>query len=282
MHTGTYNIHILQESKMRADGGLVFGNVPKSEWSKLVDCDENNKVLIGVNLLLITGKGINMLVDTGAGTKWSRRHRQVLGLEQTCSIEQMLENVNLSVSDITHVVLTHLHYDHAGGLTYFTDNKNEVKPVFPNALFFIQKNEWDTACNPDDTSRVLYKIKDFLPLLDTKRVRFITGNQEIMPGISVRITGGHTYSHQMVVIEDEIKNILFPADICPTQYHTTLALREAYDLFPVDTLQARKLFIKKALRKNTLIAFSHSDRPNFFHLSGEFDQPKLEEINATQ
>ena len=279
MITGKYKVTALQDNTMKADGGLVFGAIPKTEWSHYMHSDEKNRVNLGINQLLIQANKLNILVDTGIGNKFKKRHREILGIKSNLGIIKELADIGLSPLDITHVILTHLHYDHSGGLTKFSENGEEVLPVFKNAEYIIQKDEWKTACNPDDTSRLLYKYQDFLPINASKKLNFIKGNANIADSISVMITGGHTASHQMVILEDSDARILFPADICPTQFHLAFTSREAFDLYPSDTLQARKLLIKKALRKDSYIVFSHSESPDFFKLEGDFNHPKIIKVN---
>lgn len=280
MKTGKYKVYALQENQMKADGGLVFGAVPKSVWSKAMASDNDNKVSLGINQFLISGEGVNILIDTGVGTKLTERHRKLLGLKSNDGISKRLQELNLYVSDITHVILTHLHYDHAGGLTKLSEDKEEILPVFPNAQYYIQRGEWESASNPDDTSRALYKFSDFLPLVTSGKVNFIKGNSSIIGGLSVLVTGGHTENHQMVILEDTDKTVIFPADICPTQYHLTIASREAFDLFPADTLKARTLFVKKALKERSLVAFSHSQSPVFFKVTGDLNNQKVEVVDV--
>lgn len=267
MKTGKYQIEVLHEGLMSVDGGVAFSGLPRSEWMQFAPPDSNNHIRLGINQLLIRGNGINMLVDTGIGNKLRPRKRQLMGLEDALPIKERLAKTGLDVNDITHVVLTHLHYDHCGGMTE-TDG-DSVRAVFPNALYFVQKTEWQTAANPDEISRSSYCPHDFLPLLQTGRLKLLNGDIEIAESIRVEVTGGHTAAHQIVKIEDSDARVVFPADICPTPHHFLPDRREAFDLYPCDTLIARRNLHRYLIRPNTWVVFSHAVSGSFFRLDAE-------------
>jgi glyoxylase-like metal-dependent hydrolase (beta-lactamase superfamily II) len=126
------------------------------------------------------------------------------------------------------VVLSHLHYDHCGGATEAAGDS--IEPVFGNAIHYIQKDEWQAACNPDEISRSSYAPHDFLPLHQNGKIKFLTGDCEIEEGIFLEVSGGHTAAHQIVKIEDSDFRIIYPGDICPTPFHLQPERREAFDL----------------------------------------------------
>lgn len=264
MITGKYQIDILHEGTMRVDGGVVFAGMPRCEWEAITPPDDKNKISLGINQLLIRGSGINMLVDTGIGNKIRPRKRELMGIETSASLCERLKAYGLTPADITHVVFSHLHYDHCGGATEAIDD--DIRPVFPAATFFIQKDEWSAARNPDEISRSSYCLHDFLPLYETGRIKFINGDCEIEEGIFLEVTGGHTAAHQLIRIEDTACRLIYPADICPTPFHLAPERREAFDLFPSATLQARKTLLRRAMRADTLFAFSHSCEKSFFRI----------------
>ncbi|GAB4271145.1 MAG: MBL fold metallo-hydrolase [Candidatus Rifleibacteriota bacterium] len=281
MKTGRYRIDILHEGTMCVDGGLAFGGIPRTEWETFARPDHNNRVILGLNQLLIRGEKENILVDTGMGNKLRPRKKQLMGIVQHASIEENLKRFNLSLTDITKVVFTHLHYDHAGGATALLETSDEIACVFPNAKFIIQRNEWKAASNPDEISRSSYYAHDFIPLCETGRLELINGDQEISEGIFLEVTGGHTAAHQLVKIEDLDKNVIFPGDICPTPWHLNPESRETFDLFPCETLQARKRLITKALKNNSLIVFSHDLNPVFYQLNGKPEKPEATPVNES-
>jgi glyoxylase-like metal-dependent hydrolase (beta-lactamase superfamily II) len=279
--TGKYQIDILHEGTMRVDGGVTFGTLPKTVWEKFAHPDENNRISLGLNQLLIRGEKLNILVDTGMGSKLRPRKKQVMGITQNSSIEERLKNFNLGLADITHVVFTHLHYDHAGGATVIDEKNDEVFSIFPDAVFVIQKNEWQAASNPDDISRLCYYLHDFIPLCQTGRLQLINGDLELADGIFLEVTGGHTAAHQLVRIEDEKHQVIFPGDICPTRWHLNPESRESFDLFPYETMQSRRRLVSEACKNNSLIAFSHGIKPAFYQLEGKPDKPEAKEFNET-
>jgi len=267
VNTGKYQVEVLHEGLMVVDGGVAFAGLPRSEWMQFAPPDSNNHIKLGINQLLIRGNGLNMLVDTGIGNKLRPRKRQLMGLEGAMPIKERLARTGLSVDDITHVILTHLHYDHSGGMTESIGDS--IEAVFPRAVYFIQKTEWLTAANPDEISRSSYCPHDFLPLLQTGRLKLLNGDSEIADSIRVEVTGGHTAAHQIVKIEDSEARVVFPADICPTQHHFMPERREAFDLYPCDTLIARRNLHRYLLKPNTWVVFSHSVSGSFFRFNNE-------------
>ncbi|MDD3146842.1 MAG: MBL fold metallo-hydrolase [Candidatus Riflebacteria bacterium] len=264
MITGKYQVDILHEGQMLVDGGIAFAGIPRSEWQTFAPPDANNRVRFGLNQLLVRGPGLNMLVDTGMGDKIRPRKRELMGLSDSSQMRERLAALGVAPDDITHVVLSHLHYDHCGGATEVAGDS--IKPVFKNAFYYIQKNEWKAAVNPDEISRSSYCIHDFLPLHENNRLKLINDDVEIAEGIFLEVSGGHTAAHQIIRIHDSSFRVVFPGDICPTPFHLSPERREAFDLFPGDTLQARKLLIKRGQRPDTLIVFSHACSGNFFKL----------------
>lgn len=264
MIIGKYQVDILHEGQMLVDGGIAFSGMPRSEWEIFAKPDTRNRIQLGINQLLVRGNGFNMLVDTGLGDKIRTRKRELMGLSPARKMHERLHPFGLTPEDITHVVFSHLHYDHCGGATELVGN--EVRPVFSNASFYIQTDEWNAAINPDEISRSSYYLHDFLPLYETGKLKFISGDLEIAEGIFIEVTGGHTAAHQIVRIEDKQMRLIYPADICPTPFHLSPERREAFDLFPCATLAARKILIRRAIRPDTLLVFSHSTIGSFFRL----------------
>jgi glyoxylase-like metal-dependent hydrolase (beta-lactamase superfamily II) len=215
------------------------------------------------------------------GSKIRPRKKQLMGIEQITDLESNLKNFSLRLEEITHVVFTHLHYDHAGGTTRIDPNSKEVFCVFPNAEFFVQSQEWKFACSPDNISRAAYFIMDFLPLAETGRLRLINGDIEVADGIFIEITGGHTAAHQMVRIEDKKYEIIFPGDICPTPHHLRPLGRESFDLYPMQTLQARQALINKILNKQALLVFSHGLKQKFYQITGTPENPEAIEFHES-
>jgi len=262
--TGKYQINVLQEGRMWVDGGTAFAGMPRSEWEAFASPDAKNRIQLGINFLLIRGEGLNILVDTGIGRKFRLARLQMMGMENALPASKQIEKFGITADDITHVVFTHLHFDHCGGSTESAGE--ETKAIFRKAVLLIQKDEWQAACQPDEFSRSSYHVHDFMPLLETGNIRFINGDHEIADGISLEVSGGHTAAHQIIKIRDNRLNVVYPADICPTPLHINPQRHEAFDLYPIETLRARNTLLRRALRPDTLVAFSHAQDAAFYRI----------------
>ncbi len=274
------SVHIIESGTMEVDGGAVFGIIPKVIWEKRMKPDSRNRVRLGIRQVLVKGPDFRLLIDTGAGTKLPPDARGGFRLSESRSWSDRLSPFGVGPDEITHVVLTHLHFDHVGGASEFDAERNSILPAFPNAELFVDRNEWAFGLQCDERSRGSYLLRDLLPLQAAGKVRFTTGDQEIIGGVSTVRTGGHTADHRMVVLRHRGLRIFFPGDICPTRHHLNPAWRSAIDLFPLESERAQRKMIEQALKEDHRIVFSHDPDGGWYRITGSPRFPRAEGADA--
>jgi glyoxylase-like metal-dependent hydrolase (beta-lactamase superfamily II) len=252
---GKFDLSIVRECMFKLDGGAMFGVVPKTLWNKSLPADEENRVYMACNLLVICTPNGRVLVETGMGDRWSDLERQRYGLESLVESDRMLAKCGLRNEDIDAVVISHLHFDHIGGGVRLVDG--ELKPTFPNAKYIIQKGEWDFAYKANARAKASYRPDDFEPLLKQNVVQFVDGEHEVLPGVFVKVTGGHTSHHQVVYFESEGEKGVYFADVVPTKSHIQPAWVMGYDHHPLETCDVKSEWLGKAARENWLVVFDH-------------------------
>ncbi|MCK5683590.1 MBL fold metallo-hydrolase [bacterium] len=243
--------------KYKIDGGVIFGLVPKVMWKKHFKVDENNYLELNLNTILIQCGKSNIIIDTGLGTKMDDRLRKILAVDSVQDIlGQRLAELNLTPDDITHVIPTHLHFDHCGGNTKIQDD--ETVPCFPKAKYIFQKKEWDDAMSPDERTRGTYFQDNFAPI-PQNMIKFIDGNETIADDqITLQYSGAHSCGHQMIRIKGTgSSDFIFTGDMFPLRTNINLPWVSATDLFPRDTLNFKRTFLKEALENQHVLALSH-------------------------
>ena len=256
MRLGSSEISIVSDGIMRMDGGSMYGVVPKAIWSRRDPPDRKNRVQVGLNCLLIRNGGKTVLVDAGAGTKYDQRTRSIYGM-RVGRLVGNLRQQGIGPGDIDLVVLTHLHFDHAGGCTRYRRGTTEAVPVFPKATHLAQRADYLEATETNERTRLAYNMDDFAPLEQAKQLEMLVGDTELLPGLWVRHTGGHTAGHQMVYLESDGEKAACFGDIVPTAEHVPLNYITAIDLYPMETLAAKRRWLAEAERDNWLLFFSH-------------------------
>lgn len=262
---GPYKIHSLSTTSFGLDGGAMFGTVPKVLWNKTNPADEYNRITMDCRCLVLESENHKVLIDTGLGGDFVEKYGPKLGLKFSemyaiptgakSGIEAALKKLNFKTSDITHVILTHLHFDHAGGATKSKDNK--LVPTFEKAEYFIQKDNIETALAPNLREKASYYKSNFEPLAEAGVLTILEGNQEILPNISFSISNGHTRGQQNVWVEDEQTSLLYCADLIPTATHVRLPWVMGYDLNPLMIIEEKKTELQKAVEKNSYLFFEH-------------------------
>jgi glyoxylase-like metal-dependent hydrolase (beta-lactamase superfamily II) len=256
MRLGNYVLHPIETGRFALDGGAMFGVVPKPLWEKTNPPDEKNRIELAARALLIIGNGKNILVDVGNGAKYNEKLTSIYKLDTTkYDIVSSLKKHKLVPADITDVILTHLHFDHAGGSTF--DDNGEVKPTFPKAKYFVQREHWRAANNPTERDRASFFKEDFMPLQFYGLIEYTGGEGEIFPGISVRIVNGHTAALQCPVISDGTTTLFYCADLIPTISHVNLPWIMAYDLHPLVTLEEKRRILNQAADESWILFFEH-------------------------
>jgi glyoxylase-like metal-dependent hydrolase (beta-lactamase superfamily II) len=256
MKIGNYTLYPIETGSFALDGGAMFGVVPKPLWEKANPPDEKNRIDLAARALLIVGEGKKILVDVGNGTKYNEKLTSIYKFDTSRSdLLSSLKKHGLSPADITDVILTHLHFDHAGGSTTVTNG--EVVPTFPKAKYYVQREHWRAANNPTERDRASFFKEDFMPLQFFGQVEHTDGEGEIFPGISVKILNGHTTALQCPVISDGTTTLFYCADLMPTTTHVQLPWIMAYDLRPLVTLEEKKKILDHAAEESWILFFEH-------------------------
>jgi len=230
--------------------------VPKPLWEKTNPADERNRITLSARSLLIVGGGRKILVDTGNGSKASAKHADIYRIDNRESeLLRSLRAVDVATNEITDVILTHLHWDHAGGST-FVEN-GELKPRFPNARHYVQKAHWDWAMNPTEKDRASFIVADYMLLKEQGMLEFVDGEGELFPQISMLVMNGHTTAQQLPKISDGKNALLFCCDLIPTTSHIPLPFIMGYDLRPLTTLADKKCILAQACSECWTLFFQH-------------------------
>ena len=258
---GSLTIHAIQSGGQKLDGGAMFGVVPKVLWERRIPADERNRIQLGMRCLLIEHASGLVLVDTGAGNKEDQKFKAMYGIENDGAdgrtlLEDGLRETGARPEDVAIVINTHLHFDHAGGNTY-RDESGKVRPSFPNARYFVKRGEYDYATHTNERTSASYFERNFMPVVATGKFEFVSREREIVKGIRVVPTPGHTPFHQSVLIDSGGERAFFLGDLCPTHAHLPLPWIMGYDVEPLVTLETKRRILRQAEDEGWLLVFEH-------------------------
>ena len=257
MQIGDYRVEIIPDTEFRLDGGAMFGVVPRNLWAQVCPADEQNRIRLNMNCLFVDTGAENVLIETGIGDKWTTRDIGMYGIERERSLSETLQaKTGVTADEITIVVNTHLHFDHAGGNTT-TNTEGNVGPTFKNARYFVSAKELEHADNPSERDRASYLRDNWVPLRESGQLEVRDDDYEVVPGLRMQTVPGHNRSMQCWRLDRAEQTLFGFADLVPTRAHIRLPWIMGYDLFPLETLAAKKRLLPKAVEENWLCLFYH-------------------------
>lgn len=261
-------VTVINTGFFKLDGGAMFGVVPKSMWSKLNPPDENNMCTWAMRCLLVEDGNRKILIDTGIGTKQSEKFRSHFSPTNIIDFNSDLDNYGFEASEITDVLLTHFHFDHAGGvLTH--NQKGEIIPTFPNARVWSNDYHLDWALNPNERERASFLKENIQPLLDFNVLDLveIEDNVKFSDSITLDFVYGHTGAMMIPTIHlDSGKKIIFCADLLPSSFHVGIPYIMAYDVQPLVTLREKEILFEKACDGQTFLFTEHDPFTNYIQV----------------
>jgi len=258
---GDLVVHGIQAGGQRLDGGAMFGVVPKPLWERRIAADERNRIQLGMRCLLIEHPSGLVLVDSGAGNKENAKFHDIYAVENAgangrTALEDGLAQLGVSPEQIAFLISTHLHFDHAGGNT-FIDEAGVVRPTFPRARYFVQRGEYEFATHPNERTAASYFDRNYAPTLESGQLELLEGESEIVDGIGVMVTAGHTPYHQSIVIRSAGETAIFLGDLVPTHAHLPLPWIMGYDVEPLVTLESKRGLLKRVEQGEWTVIFEH-------------------------
>jgi glyoxylase-like metal-dependent hydrolase (beta-lactamase superfamily II) len=262
VNLGDLELHLLVAGRWKADGGLMFGVVPKVLWEKQRPADGNNMVDCACVGLIARVNGRVIVCETGIGTKLSEKRALQVALREPEGLLMSLQSLGIRPDEVDAVITTHLHWDHAGGLTR-RDEHGGLELTFKRARHFIQRTEWDFALHPDVRSQAGYVADDFTPLADGHRsVEFLDGDSEVLPGVHLRHVGGHTPGSQILVLRSGELACAVTGDLVCQTPHLRVPWTMSADIEPLRVLEQKARLFEEAERHRWLLVLSHEpDQP---------------------
>ena len=261
-------LYSVNSGYFKLDGGAMFGVVPKSMWNKLNPADENNMCSWAMRCLLIEDGNQLILIDNGMGNKQDAKFFGHYYLHGEDSLDKSLAQYGFSADDITDVVLTHLHFDHCGGSIIREGDR--FLPAFKNARYWSNERHWDWAVHPNDREKASFLKENILPIRESGQLQMVDLSnpmeQAVIPGtvkssfhssIGFFIANGHTDAMMLPVIEYKNKTIVYMADLLASAAHIPIPYVMAYDMFPLKTLEEKKIFLNAAQQNDCILFFEH-------------------------
>ena len=256
MKIGQYQLYSIETSEFALDGGAMFGIIPKPLWEKKAPADQYNRISMVTRSLLLVSDDHKIIVDTGNGTKWQEKFKDIYRIElNNMNLERSLANYGFTPEDITDVYCTHLHFDHVGGNTKSVDGK--LEPVFPNSKYWIQNENWELANSPSEKDQGSFMADDWTVLLENGMIHFVDGREPFLPGITQELTYGHTTGLMHPIVEDSARKLIYMADLIPMAAHIPLPWVMAYDIHPVQTVQEKSEILPRIVNEEWIIFFEH-------------------------
>jgi glyoxylase-like metal-dependent hydrolase (beta-lactamase superfamily II) len=252
---GDWTLDTVDAGYLWLDGGSMFGSVPKPLWSRTNPADERNRIRLAMRCMLLRGHGRTVLVDDGLGDKVSDKFRDIYRVETEPSLERSLAALGLRPDDVTDVVLTHLHFDHAGGSTVRTPDG--LRPWQPRARWYVQRRNWDNAHAPNPRERASYLPENFDALMEAGVLTLWDGPQRPWPGVETIGVDGHTRGQQLVRVEGGGQVAYFVTDLIPTAAHVRIPFVMGYDVAAIETMAEKRSLLERATREQAWIVLEH-------------------------
>jgi glyoxylase-like metal-dependent hydrolase (beta-lactamase superfamily II) len=238
------------------DGGAIFGVVPKRVWQKRYPCDKDNFCTLAMRLLLIdTGKRL-VLIDSGTGDK-QLEYLKYYGFKGVVDFDAELEKLGYRCSDVTDIIMTHLHFDHCGGNTSFNADRSGYELTFPNATAWVGKAQWENFLNPNVREGDSYFRENMQPVADAGKLRIVETDETVCEGICVKVCNGHTVGQLLPYIDSPAGTIVYTGDVIPVSPCVPLAWISAYDIFPITSMEEKSVLLSEASAKNQILFFEH-------------------------
>ncbi|HUO86060.1 MAG TPA: MBL fold metallo-hydrolase [Thermoanaerobaculia bacterium] len=258
MRLGPLTLHLVSDGTFRLDGGAMFGVVPKVLWSRERPADEANRIHMATNCVLVESGEDLVLVDTGLGDKNDEKFRSMFGMEEgAVRLPESIRRAGFELGDVTHVVSSHLHFDHRGWNA--RERGGRLVPTFPKARYWLERGEVDHARNPNERDRASYDPRNWEPLFDAGVVELFDDEATPVAGVRAVKAAGHNRDMCIVLFEGGPgeETAVFWADLVPTASHLPYPWIMGYDLYPVTTLENKKRWLPRAAEEGWLAIFEH-------------------------
>ena len=289
MQFGDYRVEVIPDTEFRLDGGAMFGVVPRVLWERVCPPDDLNRVRLNMNCVFIETHAERILIETGIGEKWSEKETRMYGIFREKPLAQSLfEITGCRPEDITIVVNTHLHFDHAGGNTIGTRDASlepscatTLVPQFPNARYFVSRSEFDHAGRPHERDRASYLPENWEPVVSAGQIELKPGNYAVVDGLSMEKVVGHSKTMQTWRLDRGGQTLYGFADLVPTRHHLSLPWIMGYDLYPAETLEFKKKTLPRAIAGNWICLFYHDFEVPLCGVVEENGKPIAQSIAAS-
>ena len=273
MDVGNTSINLLKDGTFMVDGGVIFGQLARTQWEQFIKPDRRNRIRLGLNAILVRTPDLNVLIDTGAGSKRMVELKADYSLNGN-KLAKGLKSFGLTARDIDIVVLTNLRFEHSGGCTKL-DRTGAAIPMFPKARYMVQRASWDAANSPNERYSRSFYGDDFEPLAERDLVHFVDGSDEVIPGVRVKLMEGPSTGNQVVFLEYGSERIIYAGDLIPTPFHLPLHHIPASAEYPNDTLVQKRELLEMAMGDGWIIVFGHGNECNAAYVQDRGGVPQL-------
>jgi len=295
MLVGDYRFVVIPDTEFRLDGGAMFGVVPRVLWERVCPPDDLNRIRMNMNCVFIdTGKD-KIIIETGIGEKWTEKQIAMYGITRERSFAESLRAIaGCGPEDISIVVNTHLHFDHAGGNTIFSGQWSVVSgqsefanprsaicsPQFPNARYLVSEAELGHAEQPHERDRASYMPDNWRPLRETGQLELMPEEYEVVDGLTLHQVRGHSETMQTWKLTRGGETVYGFADLIPMRHHLPMAWVAGFDLYPTETLAFKKEVIPQAVRENWMCLFYHDVDTPLCRLAADENKIKPVPVNS--
>jgi glyoxylase-like metal-dependent hydrolase (beta-lactamase superfamily II) len=264
---GELQLRLVPDAPVFMDGGVMFGVTPKALWIKHKIPDRENRVPVASNCLLVQGPQGTTLIEGGIGDKYSEKQRQIFGLDDLGRMRRGLKAARVEPENVDHVFLTHLHFDHCGAVTTYDGSR--LRPTFPRARHFVQRQEYEILLNPDPRSLASYVPDNLEAVREAGLLELVDGDSEPVPGFELRLTPGHTAGHQVVLVHSAGGTAAFMGDLIPYTTHLKTNWIAGTDVAPLETMKTKEKFLAEVRDKDYLVVLYHEHLTPVGRLSAE-------------
>lgn len=279
MRIGRWEIASVVDAWFALDGGAMFGAVPRPLWERKLPPDARNRVRLAARCLVAVEREARrvVLVDAGLGDKWAAKQVDLYGIDRTGGgLDAALARLGIAHDDVTDVILSHLHFDHAGGTTRRGPD-GKARLAFPHAVHHVQRRAWHQAHAASEKDQRSFVADDFEPLQHSNQLHLVEGEAALFPDFELVVSEGHTAGHQLPRFHGDGTHLTFCGDVIPTHAHLRPSWVMAYDLFPLTTVEEKKMLMAAALEDDGVLAFEHDPEMAACRLREDGGEPVFRE-----